>query len=452
MADRTIEEVRQDLAPADAAAAEAVNTRAIAMQGFLFAFPAWLHLRQLTEFLPARRMMAPGEPPFGGWVLMRSVSTPKVTTVSPNVDTLYGAAYLSLDQHGPVVLQVPAIPDRYHSVAVHDAFFDIAGMVGTSTSGGEGVRALITGPGWSGSPPSGIDRVIRCPTPVALLHQRIFIRGPREEPAVQALQDAITLTTLEGASFDIDLSPFEHEGLRGTTDPLEYFRLVNPYTGRNLRPQDRGLATLLASAGCGPDAAVPDDPAAQEAIRHGARDAQAAIDARLSSHPHRDGWRLPDLRAALPSQTPLERAATQATQMGALPSSEAVYLFAAQDSASRRLDGSRSYRLRFPAGGFPPIDPRGFWSLTMYDAVTSLLVPNPIDRYAVRPDTPGLTLGSDGSLEIRLQAAAPSGVPEGNWLPTPAGPFTVALRAYLPDDAVLSGTWSPPGIEEIMGE
>ena len=40
---------------------------------------------------------------------MRELATPKTTTVSPNVDTLYGASYLLLNQQGPVVLSVPPI-------------------------------------------------------------------------------------------------------------------------------------------------------------------------------------------------------------------------------------------------------------------------------------------------------------------------------------------------------
>lgn len=36
------------------------------------------------------------------------------TTVSPNVDTLYGATYVILEQLGLMVLSVPGSPDRYY--------------------------------------------------------------------------------------------------------------------------------------------------------------------------------------------------------------------------------------------------------------------------------------------------------------------------------------------------
>jgi hypothetical protein len=34
----------------------------------------------------------------------------------------------------------------------------------------------------------------------------------------------------------------------------------------------------------------------------------------------------------------------------------------------------------------------------------------------------------------------------GNWLPSPRGRFTVALRLYGPRRAALRGHWRPPGI------
>ncbi len=49
-----IEDFRSDLTPEQIAAADAANTRSIAMQAYLYAFPAFLHMRQLTEFIQGR--------------------------------------------------------------------------------------------------------------------------------------------------------------------------------------------------------------------------------------------------------------------------------------------------------------------------------------------------------------------------------------------------------------
>jgi len=81
----------------------------------------------------------------------------------------------------------------------------------------------------------------------------------------------------------------------------------------------------------------------------------------------------------------------------------------------------------------------------MYQSQDGAFTPNPIDRYSIGDRTQGLEMASDGSLSIALQHTAPA---EGtaNWLPTPAGPFYLVLRMYVPDDSLQQGRWAPPAI------
>jgi len=450
-----IEDFRSDCTPAEIAAAEATNTRAIAMQAYLYAFPAFLHLRQLTEFIQGRQHFAPDECPLGGWVLMRELATPATTTVSPNVDTLYGASYLLLDQQGPVVLTVPPIPDRYYSIALLDAYFNNFAILSPRTVGNEGGAWLLVPPGWEGEVPAGVRGVLHATTPSVCLLQRIFTHGPEEYAALHQLQDAIRLAPLDrwlagqGGFPLIDLAEYAVPGMRMVRDPLQYFAYTNAYTGRNQPPAaDAGLAALFGTAGAGPGAPVPEDAAAQEAIRQGAADAQAIMNARLSSGPLRNGWRVPYRLSGLPSSSVLMRAAVQATQMGIFRLEEAIYLFAYRDGDDQPLSGEHCYTLTFAPGQLPPLEQYGFWSLTMYNDV-SLLVANEANCYAVRPDSPGLTYGPDGSLTLYIQAHKPDAAPAGNWLPAPAGVFNVALRTYQPQTAIVEGTWFPPAITRV---
>jgi hypothetical protein len=55
---------------------------------------------------------------------------------------------------------------------------------------------------------------------------------------------------------------------------------------------------------------------------------------------------------------------------------EAVYWTAKVDGAGNTLNGQHNYILHFPPGGTPPND--AFWSLTMMNAKSLLLVANPI--------------------------------------------------------------------------
>ena len=449
-----IEDFRSDLSPAEILAARARNVRSLAAQAYLQAFPAFLHMRQLTEFIQGRSYFAPGEFPLGGWVLMRELATPKTTTVSPNVDTLYGASYLLLNQQGPVVLHVPPIPGRYYSLAILDAYFNNFAIVSPRTFDNQGGDYLIAPPGWQGQALAGVRAVFVAPTSSVCLLQRIFTRDPGEYPLLHQLQDEIRLVHLDqwgrpDAKFPpVDLSPYQVQGMRMTRDPLQYFEYTNFYTGLNPPPaSDAGLAELFKTAGVGPGSRLPAEPELRAAVVQGAGDAQALINAAISQGELRRGWRVPVPESGLAGPYVLSRAAVQMTQMGLFPLEEAMYIFAYRDQDGQPLHGSQRYTLTFPKGGLPPLHEYGFWSLTMYNEV-SFLADNPINRYILRPDTQGLTYAPDGSLTLYIQAEQPHGAPLGNWLPSPAGAFSVALRLYLPQQPALEGTWFPPGLEK----
>jgi hypothetical protein len=83
--------------------------------------------------------------------------------------------------------------------------------------------------------------------------------------------------------------------------------------------------------------------------------------------------------------------------------------------------------------------------VTVYRLPDRLLVPTPAGRCSIGDRTPGLVHGQDGSLTLFLQHERPADpAQEANWLPAPAGPFTVVLRVYGPEPPVLDGRWQLP--------
>jgi hypothetical protein len=129
---------------------------------------------------------------------------------------------------------------------------------------------------------------------------------------------------------------------------------------------------------------------------------------------------------------------------------EALYPLAKQDADGNPLDGSKgNYTLTFPAGGLPPVN--AFWSVTMYDGKTQLLIENPINRYLINsPMLPDLKRGNDGSLTLYIQNKAPADPDQkANWLPAPDGPIYMVMRLYWPKDAALRGTWKPPAVIKV---
>ena len=128
---------------------------------------------------------------------------------------------------------------------------------------------------------------------------------------------------------------------------------------------------------------------------------------------------------------------------------EALYPMLATASDGKKPDTSVDrYTLTFPAGQLPPAN--AFWSVTMYDGKTQLLIENPIQRYLVNaPMLPDLKKNADGSLTLYLQKDSPGKERESNWLPAPNGPAYVVMRVYWPKESALNGTWKPPAAQRV---
>ncbi|WP_141701708.1 DUF1214 domain-containing protein, partial [Methyloceanibacter marginalis] len=100
----------------------------------------------------------------------------------------------------------------------------------------------------------------------------------------------------------------------------------------------------------------------------------------------------------------------------------------------------------------PPVN--AFWSVTMYDGKTQLLIENPIHRYLINsPMLPELKKNADGSLTLYIQKDEPTDpLQKANWLPAPDGPIYLVMRLYWPKTEAPSilpageGSWQPPAM------
>jgi len=125
---------------------------------------------------------------------------------------------------------------------------------------------------------------------------------------------------------------------------------------------------------------------------------------------------------------------------------EATYPVAKTLENGETPDASKhNYTITFPAGQLPPVN--AFWSVTMYDGKTQLLVKNP-DRYLLNsPMLSSMKKNPDGSLTLYIQNKTPGTSKEANWLPAPDGPIYLVMRLYWPKETPPSilpageGTW-----------
>ena len=132
---------------------------------------------------------------------------------------------------------------------------------------------------------------------------------------------------------------------------------------------------------------------------------------------------------------------------GANPVSVAVYPKTDIDSDGNRLNGANKYILHFEAGGLPPVEGYGFWSVTAYDSSNNFLIDNEIDRYCIN-DRSDIIYNEDGSLDIYIQSTEPENG-SSNWLPVVDGDFHFVLRIYMPDESVVKNEWPTPIISKV---
>ena len=128
---------------------------------------------------------------------------------------------------------------------------------------------------------------------------------------------------------------------------------------------------------------------------------------------------------------------------------EAMYPIYTTDADGNMLNGEKNkYQLHFDAGQLPPVN--AFWSLTMYELPSSLLVENPIDRYLLNSTMMDqFNRDADGGITFYLQNESPGKAKESNWLPAPKGPFMAVLRLYWPQEAALDGSWVQPSLKTV---
>jgi hypothetical protein len=377
----------------------------------------------------------------------RAVST-------PNNDTLYSSARLDL-RAGPVRVEVPAMPGRYHSLQFIDAHTENAAIVrgGTGPAGASApTRLWVVGPGSAAALPQPApgEQVVKVATHDVWLLVRVLVDGPADIAAVAALQEAMRITAPQPAA----AYPVVKSAPPKDPTPEQFLATVNEALERNppsgaLATQVRSLAVVgLGGAGwSGLDAAARQRwLQAWPTLTALLRQPLAALSRSVA------GWEYPPPELGRWSGNTLLRATVALQGIGALEASEALYLSTSLDSRGQPLMGQRRYRVVVPAGGLP-VREQGFWSLTMYEVLPDgrlFLTANPMGRYSVGDRTRGLVRAADGSLVLALQRTAPAqAAAAANWLPTPAGPFRLMLRAYLPTEALATGGAALPRVEPV---
>ncbi len=439
------------------------ETKAIAEDGFVYGLPIVMNYAVMYAFV-VDKDSSQYKAPFNQIKNEARVFTYKDTAiVTPNSDTPYSSLWLDLRAE-PIVLSVPAVEKkRYYSVMLADGNTFNYGYIGSRATGNEAGDYLVVGPDWKGETPAGIKKVFRSGTQFSLAAFRTQLFNAADMPNVVKVQSGYKAQPLSAylrqpappAAPTIDFPKIDKEMVKtGFFDYLDFALQFAPAT-----PDEAAIRAKLASIGIGPGKKFNFKDLSAEhkiAVGLGMKDGDAKVDATVASAgKDENGWRVGGLSggdSAYFAGDWLKRAALAKAGIYANDPAEAMYPYTRKDINGETLDGSKhNYTLTFAAGQFPPVN--AFWSVTMYDGTTQLLIENPINRYLINsPMLLGMKKNPDGSVTILIQNKSPGKAKEANWLPAPDGPIYLLLRLYWPKTEPPSilppgeGTWIPPGV------
>ncbi|WP_255095230.1 DUF1254 domain-containing protein [Synechococcus sp. J7-Johnson] len=439
------------------------ETKRIAEQAYIYGFPMIAAYKAMYEFNVDK-----GSPQFKAgfnqvWNDAKTF-TPKDTAIpTPNSDTPYSMIQADLRAE-PVVFCVPEVEKgRYFSVQLADLYSFNYGYVGSRTTGNGAGCYLVAGPDWKGNKPEGIAKVFRSETQFSLLIFRTQLFNAADIGNVKKVQAGIRAEPLSAflkqpappAAPVIDFPPFVGQGpfqsdFAATLDFLLQFAPVVP--------EEKDLRARFASIGIGPGKTFNFknlSPEHKAAVGLAMKQAYEAIQKRRDQiGKNINGWLVGSSfgdRAFYKGDYELRAAAALAGIYGN-DAAEAMYPFAKTDNTGAVLDGSKHrYTLTFAKDQLPPVN--SFWSVTMYDGKTQLLIDNPINRYLINsPMLPAMKRNADGSLTLLIQKDSPGKGKEANWLPAPDGPIYMVMRLYWPKATPPSilppgkGSWKPPAV------
>jgi hypothetical protein len=298
--------------------------------------------------------------------------------------------------------------------------------------------------------------VFRAPTNMVWIVGRTQVKGDSDVAAVNAIQDQYSLTRLDDSplpppascapAVEGDTPPEQVAALSGVEflNTLSCLMRANPAAAWDMPALKRFEAIGFVPG----EEYIPPSDDIRDAVNEAPALALLQMQAKWAEGALIHGWRyiLDDIGTY--GTNYLMRGAVAWGGLGANLPEDAVYPTTYRDDANEQLTGSRSYRITFAPGEWPPAD--AFWSITLYSN-GNYLVENSIHRYAIHDTDP--LVAEDGVLVIYLQPTPPTDPSKlANWLPTPTAPyadafdFNLSLRIYGPQRSVLKGRWQPPWV------
>lgn len=439
-----------------------IEAKDIAEAGFIYGLPIVMNYGTMYEFAIDRNS-GQFKAPFNQIKNLSHVATYKDTAViTPNSDTPYSILWADLRAE-PMVVSVPAVdPKRYYAVQLIDGNTFNYGYIGSRATGSAAGDYMVVGPEWKGATPAGVKKVFQSTTQFSFILYRTQLFDPGDIDNVMKVQASYKAQPLSAylkqpappASPAVNFPKIDKELTK--TNFFEYLDFCLQFAPVLESEKDIRAKLARIGVGAGKTFSFRDLPLEHKAeILIGMKQGERKVDEAVAKGGvSLNKWQVNSFfgDAAFYNGDWLKRAAGAKAGIYGNDSVEAVYPLTRVDDDGKTLDGSKhNYTLTFPAGQLPPVN--AFWSVTMYDGKTQLLIENPLNRYLINsPMLPSLKKNADGSLTLHIQSKSPGADKESNWLPAPDGPIYLVMRLYWPKTEAPSilpigkGIWQPPGV------
>jgi len=398
-------------------------------------------------------------------------TTPLQQFGGANADTPYAMQVVDLELSGPMVVDMPAGPyiafvDDHNMRWIQDM-----GLIGPDA--GQGGRHLILPPDYEGEVPSGYY-VGRSQTRMVVVFVRIMPIGGDIAQAIRAADDIkiyplakagepITQRFIDVSDRTLPLPILSWE------NNLEYWRQLHAVIQIETAPAEhRPFLGMLWQLGIEKGKPFNPDARMQRILEDAALTANAEM--RVSTYakrrPEYQAWddrawewlvvqlvSAPTMDFGVPDYLNLQAAdeyyfmgyGTSAAIGVRTVGSGSIYFVAYRDGTDEYLDGGKSYTLNIPG----PVPANLFWSNTVYDSDTRVLIATDQNRAALRSHVDPLQVNADGSYDFYFGPNAPEGN-EDMWIQTiPGKGWWAVFRIYGPQAGSFDGTWRPGNFVEM---
>ncbi len=397
----------------------------------------------------------------GDLVVWENFLDPQGIVLTGNDTTVYGMAYLDLENNGPMVVEVD--PSPFLGSVLDLWQVPLAGI------DANGAKFVVVPEQYDGEVeiPDGFIE-LRSKTSLAVF----FARGLVVEGDIEGAADTVFNSRIYPLSQHDDPPETRTHKATGVAmdtispmDPMVFWQRVHKvmdYVDPEIDVDASLMISLLEPLGIVPGELFDPDERQQRILSDAAHFGWVMAQA-ISYAPRFDGityydgtqwewvleldpnlqdeyWRDLEARTNYYFAASMAQPAMKTKAIGR----GSQYLRSARDASGEWLDGGNTYRLNVPDGAPAEL----FWSITLYDFETRSQVLADSNNAALS-SYDNLRYNDDGSVDLYFGPSAPNGY-ENNWVETvPGRGWWVWFRFYSPAEGFFDKSWTLPDFEKV---